>query len=216
MLLVLVSSLLAAQEPACPPPVGHIDLRSGTYRSRPGVTFELKGFSASLVPQSDKAPLCWQKFTVVSRASIFVSNDSLTKVFAEKLGSTETKIKDFSVVNSAGGVTLSGTIKKVVPIHFSIFGPVTTDGKVLLMHAQTIKADGVPLKMVLGMVGEHLSSVLGIKDVPGVVVEGDTMSFSPEQVAHLKGNLHAVTTSDAGITLVYTPRASAAAARKPR
>ena len=199
------SPALLAQANKCPPSSGQINMTQGTYSPQPGVSFLLHHFNARLVPQGDRAPLCYGKFTVVSRAVILVSNDSLTHLLSQKLADTGSKIRDFQVINSADGVTLKGTMDKLVPIHFSIFGPVTTDGTALLMHADKVNADGIPIKALLALVGQHLSSVLGMKGVAGVSVQENTMSFFPEQIAHLKGNLHSVVTSANGLTLTYTP-----------
>ena len=153
-----------------------------------------------------KAPSCFEKTTLLDRADIFVSNQSLTNVFAEKLDQSNSKIQGLKIENSLAGVKLSGTIKKVMPLAFSIEGPVSTDGISITMHAEKIKADGIPVKALLEMLGEQLNSILALKDVSGVLVKEDTLSFSPEQVAHLKGNIVAVQTSPAGLTLHYAPR----------
>ena len=203
--LWLLTPVLPAQGPKCMPSTGHIDMAQGSYSSQPGVTFLLHHFNATLVPQSEFAPLCYQKFTVVSRAVIFVSSDSLTRVFSQKLTGSNSKIRDLQIINSADGVTLKGTMDKLIPIHFSISGPVTTDGTALQVHADRIVADGIPIKTILALVGQHLSTVLGLKDMAGVSVEENTMSFFPEQIAHLKGHLYSVATSAKGLTLTYTP-----------
>ncbi len=194
-----------AQGDGCSATPSHIAM-TGTFSSQPGVTFALRHFVATLVPLGKTAPECFQKMTVVSRAEIFVSNDSLTEVFAAKLGTTESKIKDFNVHNGVGKVTLTGNLSKVVPIHFAITGPVTTDGRVLLLDAKDIKADGIPIKALLGLVGEHLGNVLKLKGMKGIAVEGNTLSFAPEEIAHLKGYLTGVETTDAGLTLRYGAR----------
>ncbi len=192
-----------AQPGTCPPAASHISIQSGTYASKPGITFHLRNFNATLVPIGKTAPACYQKMTVVSRAEIFVSNESLTQVFAEKLGGGESKIKGFKVENGIGKVTLSGRITKIVPIEFTIEGPVTTDGTSILLDAGKIKADGIPLKALLTMVGEHLNNVLGLKNIPGISVDDNRLSFFPEQIAHLKGHIESVVTSPQGLTLRY-------------
>ena len=149
------------------------------------------------------APMCLEKMTEVSHATIFVSNESLTQVFAKKLSRSDSKIRNFKIVHGVGTVTMTGEIVKVVPIRFSIEGPVSTDGTRLMMNADKIAADGVPIKLLLSMVGEHLSSVLGMQGVDGVLVDGNTMSFSPEKVAHLRGYITAVEASPLGLTLHY-------------
>ena len=185
-------------------------MQRGSFSSEPEVTFELRHFDATLVPQGGKAPLCNQKMTVVSHAEIFVSNESLTRVFADKLGESQSKIKGLQIENGLDKVSLRGEIVKGIPLHFSIEGPVTTDGTALLLHADKIDADGIPIKALLELVGDHLSSVLSFKGVKGVTVEGNTMAFYPEQIAHLKGHISAVETSPQGITLHYARPARAA------
>lgn len=209
----LVCPVLRAAENNCPPAISHIVMDSGSYSSRPGVTFRLRHFNATLVPMGKTAPSCYAKVTVVSRAEIFVSNESLTNVFTEKLGGGETKIKDFKIENGVGKVTLTGKITKVVPLNFTISGPVTTDGTSLLLDAGQIKADGIPIKALLGIIGEHLNNVLGMKGVRGVAVTENQISFSPEEVAHLKGHIESVETTADGLTLHYG-RKNAAQTRK--
>ena len=204
-----------AETPVCPVAASHIAMESGMYSSQPGVEFRLRHFDAMLVPMGKRVPQCLAKMTEVAHADIFVSNESLTKVFAGKLSATGSDIRDLKVVHGVGTVTISGTMAKVVPLKFSIAGPVSTDGKVLSMTADKIDADGIPIKMLLGMLGKHLSSVLGFKGVNGVQVEGNVMSFSPEKVAHLRGYITSVEATQDGLTLHYgrRPRGQAAPLR---
>ena len=188
---------------------------TGSYSSQPGVTFNLRHFAATLVPQGSKAPECYAKVTVVSRAEIFVSNASLTEVFAEKLGKTDSKIKNLKIENGLGKVTLSGSISKLMPIQFTISGSVTTDGTALLLDANQIKADGIPVKALMKMVGEDLGSVLGLKGVNGITVEDNRMSFFPEQIAHLRGYISSVETTNEGLILRYGRKPAGRAAAHP-
>ena len=203
IMLVSLSPHARSQAPACPASASHIRIDNGEYSSQPGVTFQLRHFVATLVPMGKKAPLCYQKLTVVSRAQIFVSNESLTRVFQEKLGGTGGQIKDFKVQNGDGKVTLNGKITKLVPVQFTIEGPVTTDGTMILVRANKINADGIPVKALLQMVGEHLSSILNVKNVKGITIDENTIAFSPEQIAHLKGYIEAVEPTVEGLTLRY-------------
>ncbi len=193
-------------QPPCPDASSHITIDNGSYSSEPGVAFLLHHFSATLVPDGKTVPSCLEKMTDVAHADIFVSNESLTRVFAKKLGATDSHIHDLKIVHDFGRVTLSGEIQKLVPIKFSIEGPVSTDGTVLSMNAEKITADGIPVKLLLTMVGEHLSSVLGFKGVNGVTVNGNVMSFSPEKIAHLRGFLESIEATPKGLTLHYGRR----------
>ncbi len=213
--LLLWGADLHAQANPCSSQVSHIVMETGSYSSQPGVTFDLRHFAATLVPQGSKAPECYAKVTVVSRAEIFVSNESLTHVFSEKLGKTDSKIKNLKIENGLGKVTLSGSITKLMPIEFTISGPVTTDGRALLLDASQIKADGIPVKVLMKMVGEDLGSMLGLKGVNGITVEENRMSFFPEQIAHLRGYISSVETNKDGLILRYGRKPGPRAAAHP-
>ena len=194
-----------SQSPAHPcPQSSHISIESGTFSSQPGVTFTLRHFVATLVPRGKASPGCLDKTTVMTHGEIFVSNESLTQVFTGKLSESNSKIKDFKVVNGVGQVTLTGHITKVLPINFSVAGPVTTDGTSLLLNASQIKADGIPVKAVLALIGEHLSAVLKLNGMQGITVTDNQLAFAPEQIAHLKGHIDSVETTEKGLVLRYT------------
>ena len=210
--LLVSPGLVRAQLQPCPKGPARIDIADGTYAPSPGVEFRLKHFHAELQPIGTTSPKCFEKVTVVSRAEIFVSSESLTRVFTEKLEQSESKIRDFQVQHDATGATLSGVIPKVIPVHFSLHGPVSTDGTMVKLHATSMKADGIPVKSLLNMVGEHLTNVLKLQGVSGVEAKEDELSFSPEKIAHLKGHILRAIPSDTGLTLVY---GSARAAKAP-
>ena len=137
----------------CPGP-SHIAMASGSFSTRPGVTFQLIHFKALLTPLGKAAPSCFEKYTDVAHGDIFVSNASITELFGEKLAGTNTAITDLKIVHQADGVTISGKLKKVIPISFSIFGPVSTNGSEIRMDAKSIKADGIPIKSFMALLGE--------------------------------------------------------------
>ena len=168
------------------------------------------------MPRTQVLPTCLEKDTVMTHGEIFVSNESLTQVFAGKLQNSESKIKDFKVENDVGQATLSGHITKVIPIDFTIAGPVTTDGTSLLLDANKIKADGIPIKALLALIGEHLSAVLKMNGVPGVTVNDNQLVFSPAAIAHIKGHLDSVETTEKGITLRYGRAPRSTRSNKPK
>ncbi len=198
------------EAPVCSGP-SHIAMASGSFSTRPGVTFQLKHFKAVLTPIGKTSPECFERYTDVSHAEIFVTNESLTSLFSEKLAKTDSKITDLKIANSADGVIISGKLKKLVPVFFSISGPVSTNGSEIRLDAKSIKAEGIPVKGLLAMVGEHLNAVLQLKNAKGISVQEDSLSFSPEQVAHLRGHITGVSTSPEGLTLRYGGKTSHAA-----
>ena len=188
------SATVYAQAVPCPAE-SSISIPHGWFEASPGVRYQLTGLRAKLIPKGKVAPQCYGRATVVSRAQIFVTSESLTAVFAQKLQASGSKIKDFTVHNDADGATLAGTIRKVIPLQFSIQGPVTTDGNLIRLTAKSVKADGIPVKELLKLIGAELNTLLPLKTLKGIQVEEDSSSFSPETVADLKGHIASVTTS---------------------
>ena len=209
-----VTSLCSQQE--CPTGPANIAVADGTYAPAPGIEFHLKRFRATLLPLGTTSPLCFQKLTIVSRAEIFISNESLTKVFTAKLEKSDSNIRDLKVKHDPSGVTLSGVIPKLIPVHFSLHGPVTTDGMIISMHAMSMKAEGIPIKGLMDLIGKHITDVLKLQGMSGVQIRDNELSFSPEKVAHLRGHIARVLPSDAGLTLVYdSPQHPRRPVRKP-
>lgn len=201
------TSLLAQPQPPpeCPHTSSRIDMRAGTYSSQPGVTFDLHPFVARLVPMGKDAPMCYQKLAFVQHAVIFTSNDSLTNIFVVKLRESNSKLHDLKIVNDVGTASLTGSMRELVPIHFSIEGPISTDGEAIRMDVKTIKADGIPIKLLLETVGKNLNALFGSVAIPGIVVAGNTLLFRPEYLAHLKGHILSAVCSPTGLTLTYGP-----------
>ncbi len=206
-LMYLYTARAYAAKPPCPPPVSHISVEAGEYGSAPDITFQLHHFAATLEPLGRRAPSCYEKLTVVSHGEIFISDETMTKIFTTKLANSDSKIKDLQIQNSESGATLSGSVTKLklIPIHFSISGPVTTDGRRIRLEVKSIKADGIPIEDLLGILGDHLSTLFHIRGVQGIVIEKNSLSFSPIQVAHLKGRITGVSTLHHGLQLRYEP-----------
>ena len=190
MIFCLAPLSLRADELRCPAPVTHLSTPKGEYSPQAGVTFALQDFSADLVARGKKSPLCFVRTTEIQRGEVFVSNQSLSHEFETKLKqSADPKIHDLKVETKDNTVSLSGKIKKLIPIPFTLEGPVSTDGRSLIFHATTIKAVGIPMKGLLDMLGKHLSTLMQSESVNGVLVRGDTIIFQPEQIAHVRGHI---------------------------
>jgi uncharacterized membrane protein YeaQ/YmgE (transglycosylase-associated protein family) len=80
---------------------------------------------------------------------------------------------------------------------------VSTDGTVLILKAKKISADGIPMKMLLGMVGEHLGNLLGAESVDGVKAVGDTIVFVPASISHVTGRIAKLELTNSGMMLDF-------------
>jgi hypothetical protein len=204
MMLVLPNLASAAAQPKCPAPQTHIEIAQGDYSPQPGTVFNLHEFAANMVSRGKSAPLCYQRWTEVARGDVFVTAESLTKLFEQKVKKADTAISDIKIeTKNDNTVHLSGKMKKVIPIPFSIEGPVSTDGHTLILQAKSIKAVGIPMKGLLDALGKELSSIVHSESVNGVAVKGDTLIFQPEQISHVRGHIAKLEVTDKGLAVQF-------------
>jgi hypothetical protein len=191
----------------CPAKVTAMEMGKGQYSPIPGATFELENFSAQMTARGNSSPLCFNRTTEISHGQVFISSSSLTHLFSQKIAQSNSKIKDVKVEIKDNEAHLMGTMKKGVNLHFEISGPVSTDGTVLMLQAKKIKAAGIPMKGLLGMLGQHLGDMLGSESVEGVKAKGDTLIFVPASISHVKGTIAKLVLANSGMMLDFqTPK----------
>lgn len=200
---VLCVSAAEAEQLKCPAPVTKMTMERGQYSPLEGATFNLQDFAANMVSRGKASPLCFTRNTDVLHGQAFISSESLTKLFAQKVQQANTSVSDLKVEIKDDSAHLSGKVHKGIDIPFEIEGPISTDGTVLILHAKKIKAEGIPVKGLLGMVGVHLGSLLGSDSVDGVAVKGDTLVFEPAKIAHVRGRITSARISTDGLTIVF-------------
>ena len=210
--LLAITALLAsalAETVKCPPPPSIMRMEKGQYSNQPGVVFDLASFSAKLEPRGRRAPLCYAKTTMIEKGNVFVSNDSLTHLFAQKIEQTNTDLKEVQIEMKDNEVHLSGKMKKLIWLPFSVDGPVSTDGTNLLMQTKSIKAAGIPVKGLLDALGKHLQAVTGSDTPNGVIIKGDNLVIQPVEVAHIKGHIAKVVSTSKGLEVEFATIAPA-------
>lgn len=203
LLLAVPATVTLAQDVKCPPPTSIMKMDKGEYSNLPGVVFELQSFSARLEPRGKRAPLCYVKIALIDRGDVFVSSDSLTHLFGQKLAQSHSQIKDVQVEMKENEIHLSGKMKKVLWLPFSVSGPVTTDGKNLRIQAKEIKALGIEVKGLMDALGKHLQTLVGSESPKGVIVEGDNLTFQPSEIAHVTGHISSVAVTTKGLSVQF-------------
>jgi hypothetical protein len=181
--------------------------------------FVLENYSASMVPEGTQMPGCTQKISNIEHGRIIVSGRSLSAMFDEKLKKThETKISDLKVETKGDHIAISGKVHKVIPVPFSIEGPVDSpNGADLRLHADKVKAAGIPIKGLLDMVGVELGSMLNPGADKGVIVKDDDLYFQPETLGHIRGRIQHVQVSGNSLVVDFggAPK-QVAAAKAPK
>ena len=203
LIWALCTSAAGAEQLRCPSPVTKMTMQRGQYSPLEGATFDLQDFAANMVARGKTSPLCFARTADVLRGQAFISSESLTKLFAQKVQQANTSVSDVKVEIKGDEAHLSGRVHKKIDIPFEIEGTVSTDGTVLILHAKKIKAEGIPVKGLLGMLGVHLGSLLGSESVNGVAAKGDTLVFDPAKIAHVRGRITNASISTDGLTITF-------------
>ncbi len=203
--------------PPCPT-TSAMSVSKGRYEARPGLEFTLENYSAQMVPRGKQSPMCYIKLNEIEHGHIVVSDAALTKLFQQKL-SNSGKISDLKVQAKDGRIVLSGTAHKGLPIPFTVEGPVSTDGRHLLLHAEKVKAAKLPVKGLLDMLGMQLGSILNPGSNKGVTVKDETIVFDPAQIGNISGHIERLQVSGQDLVVDFgQPPSTMAQAKgaKPR
>jgi len=166
----------------------------------------LQDFTANQVARGKVSPLCFMRMTDIQHGDVFIDTQSLSHEFETKSSQSGSPVHDLKVETKQNVVDLKGTIKKLIPISFTMEGPVTTDGHVLVLYATKIKADGIPVKGLLDMLGKHPDSMLQSESIGGVIAKGDTIIFEPEKIAHVRGRIAYAEVTPQGLNVKFAPQ----------
>jgi hypothetical protein len=175
----------------------------GEYSSMPGAVFGLQHFAARMVARGKTQPLCSARTTEIEHGQVFISTQSITKIFGQKIKESGSAISDLQVEVKDDQLHLKGKVHKGIDIPFEVAGPVSTDGTNLKLEAKKVKAEHLPVKGLMGMLGMHLSSLLQSEQTQGVVAQGNTLVFEPDKIAHIKGRISAVRLTPKGIDISF-------------
>ena len=75
----------------------------------------------------------------------------------------------------------------------------------LRLHAEKIKAIGLPVKGLLKMLGVELGSLINPDATKGVTIQGDSIFFDPEQLDNIRGHMTKVQITPSGLVVDFAP-----------
>jgi hypothetical protein len=180
------------------------------------VVFTIENYEARMVPSATKSPQCFTRMNEVEHGHIVVSDAALSRMFQQKL-SKSSKISDLKVHAKDGHIVISGTVHKGLPIPFSVEGPVDSDGRELRLHADKVKAAGIPIKGLLDMLGVELGSMLNPGPDKGVTVKQNVIWFDPAVLGHIRGHIEHLQIAGQELVVDYgKPRTTLAQAKAPK
>ncbi|HEV7551340.1 MAG TPA: hypothetical protein VGP65_06650, partial [Candidatus Angelobacter sp.] len=192
-----------------PSPVTGMAVERGNVSPFPGTIVGIQGLVATMHRRGRAIPLCLTSNTDIQRGSAFISEQSLSKLASQAVQEKQTKqdsgpkIKELKIELQENTIRLKGKVHKLININFEIEGPMSTDGKVLVLNAKKIKALGIQVKDLLNAVGVYLSTLIHSDAEDGVAAKGDTLVFDPWKIAHIRGQLTSVQVASRGVTIVF-------------
>ncbi len=119
----------------------------------------------------------------IDSARIAMTPESLTNLMNNHVFGEHAPIRNVKIGVEGQELTQSGTLKKGLPIPFSMRATVaaTPDGR-LRLHPTSLKAAGFVSKRVLDFFGLELENLVKMKDVTGVTVDGDDLLLEPQRL----------------------------------
>lgn len=153
-------------------------------------------------------------------AEIAITPESMTALMNSYVfGYQGAPVRNISMSIEGGRLIQRGTIHKGIDVKFEIAGSIsaTAEGKVRV-HADSIKADHLPVKGLLHFLGEDLSKLLHQNAGKGIEVEGDDIILAPERLTpapHILGRVRNASVSGSKIVLTFESGRGLAALQPP-
>ncbi|PKL74753.1 MAG: hypothetical protein CVV27_18895 [Candidatus Melainabacteria bacterium HGW-Melainabacteria-1] len=122
--------------------------------------------------------------THVYRAEMEIDQDNITRLKNKyTFNFADTPIKDVQVEFTPGMIKMSGRMKQMVWVPFSMEGTLspTPDGK-LIMVPSSIKVSGIPMKSMMDLIGLTTSKLLSFPVERGLQFQGNNVILDPAKL----------------------------------
>ncbi|PYQ18335.1 MAG: hypothetical protein DMF81_25220 [Acidobacteria bacterium] len=187
---------LAAPEPSPPPlpavsdrsPV-RVEMKNVNLHMTDRVVLRIHSVRGALLRTArNRPPVFDDKESFVMRidaGEIAMSTASLTALMNDYvLNYRKAPIKELEITTTPEGqLRQEGVLDKAVDIPFKVkaeLGP-TPDGRIRV-HAKSIKAAGVPVKGLMGLLGIEMDDMVKIQAGRGIVVDGNDFILDPQRM----------------------------------
>lgn len=150
-------------------------------RVDPEIGILVKHLEGRLDPKRQGDPVIFDDVrsftTVVYRAEMEIDQDNITRLKNKyTFNFADTPIKDVTVEFMPGMIRMSGKMKQLVWVPFSMEGTIspTPDGK-LIMVPSSIKVSGIPMKSMMDLIGLTTSKLLSFPVERGLQFQGNNV-----------------------------------------
>ncbi len=182
-------------------------IRSGTLFTKDGVPINLSSFDSEIESdkpaQANTAPKQIKDVIVLS-GTAFIRAQDLSKLLKTHIKND--KLTDLAVQTSGEEIKISGRLKKAIPVHFEIKGPVSlTQAGLIDLHEESMKIDKLPMKGLADMLGMDPGNVVGKDSNKGLQATKNDILMDPAELwgMSVHGKLTAAKVVKNGLMLVY-------------
>jgi hypothetical protein len=222
MSLFVLSWLSLAAASSSAPPVA-TRMRHVVFHLGPGIELRVDDLAGHLVSKTANPVLFddVKSYIVdIQSARVAMTPASLTNLMNNYVfASPDAPFKNIKIGIEGQEMTQSGTLRKGVPVPFTIRATLaaTADGKIRV-HPTAIKAAGFVSKRVLDFFGLELDNLVKMKNVIGVTVDGDDLLLDPQSLLpppQIRGRLTRAAIEDGVIVQQFGPETSPKAIAPP-
>ena len=212
--LCIISVLLGqvyAQE--TPTQNGHVraEMRNVVYHFSGSIAVHITNLQGDLVPVGQEGLPVFEdpnSFRIdVRSAELSISTSALGNVLNQyAFAAPDAPLKKLRVTSQGEKLKITGRLRSGdVPFETDGSLALTPDGEIRV-HSEKIKAVHLPVKGLMGLLGENLAKLIDTRKVRGLRAEKDDLILNPEELfppPHIRGKLSAIEVRGNQILLKY-------------
>lgn len=176
----------------------HAEMRNVVYHFTDSVTVHIAQLDGELVPtQAGGMPVFddASSFTLSIRSgTISITTNALADVLNQyALAAADAPIKAIRVTADSGKLKIQGRLHAKGNLPFESEGSlsITRDGEIRV-HTEKVRAEHVPVKGLMDLLGEPISKLIDTRKVRGIRAENDDLILTPSELfppPHINGRL---------------------------
>lgn len=163
-------------------------LKNVFLRVDPEIGAQIKYMSGRLEPKRKGDPVIFDDPTSfifhVAQGELEIDNENITRLKNKyTFNYPDAPIKEVNVEFTPGKVRMSGKMKQLIWVPFSMEGTIspTPDGKLMLVPSD-IRTAGIPVKSMLDLLGLTTSKLLSVSAERGLHFEGNNAILDPSKL----------------------------------
>ncbi len=163
-----------------------IDMRNVVLHVTEGIVLRVRTLDGELIAKKAGTPPVFDdadSYTMrLASAEMSIDSASLTALMARVFPS-KSSLSDLQATIGEGRISVKGKLHKGIVVPFSMKAGVspTKDGRIRL-HADSLKAVGIPVKGMLDLFGVELENLMKVPGQKGLEVDGDDILLAPAAV----------------------------------